>query len=56
MIETNGKLQATIDLRKAKGNKIISEIMSILGEISFGKYKLQVAIKLREAMMINEII
>ena len=53
VIDTTGKIQATIDQRKAKGTGIIAEIMSIVEEIPFGKHKIAVAMKLREAMLIN---
>lgn len=55
-IESNGKIQATIDHRKAKGKGIISEITSIVNEIPFGKYRMEVAMKLRESMLINGIL
>ena len=37
IIESNGKIQATINHRKAKGIRIISEITLIINEIPFGK-------------------
>ena len=53
LIDTSGKINATIDHRKSKGTGIISEIVSIVEEIPFGKHEIEVAMKLREAMLIN---
>ena len=53
IIDESGNIQATIENRIRKGNGIISEISSIIEEFPFGQYKLEVALKLREAMLIN---
>ena len=57
-IESSGRIQATIDHRKEKANGIISEITSIVNDIPFGKYRMEVALKLRprESMLINGIL
>jgi hypothetical protein len=49
-------IQATIENRKAKGQGIISEILSIIGEIPLGKHTTTVALKLREVMLLNGIL
>ena len=56
IIDSNASIQATIDSRKTKGNGIVAEISSILDEIPFGKHKPEVAMKLREAMLLNGIL
>jgi hypothetical protein len=56
IIDSTGKIQATINDRKARGSGIIAEIMSIISEIPFGKYKFEVAMKLRQAMFLNGIL
>jgi len=56
LIESKGNLQATIDRRISKGNGIISEIMAILEEFPLGQHKTDVALKLREAMLLNGIL
>ena len=56
IINHSGTIQATIDQWVSKGNGIVAEIKSILSEISFGKYKFQVAIKLRESILLNGIL
>ena len=55
IIDSNGSLEATIESRQKKGDEIISEILSIISEIPLGKYKVEVALTLREAMLINGI-
>ena len=42
--------------RKSKGDGIVAEIVSIIKEIHLGKHKTEVALKLREAMLINVIL
>ena len=49
-------MHSTIDNRKKKGDGIVAEILSILDEIPLGKYKTEVALRLREAMLINGIL
>ena len=56
IIDSSGKIQPTIDQRKARENGIVSEITSIITEIPFGKHKMEVTMKLREAMLINGIL
>ena len=53
IVDSNGKVQATIESRTKKGQGIITEIMSIINEIPFGEHQTEVALKLREAMFIN---
>ena len=56
VIDQNGKIQSTIDKRLKKGEGINSEILSILSEIPLGKYKVEAALHLREAMLLNGIL
>ena len=56
MIDKTGTLQATIDKRKTKGDGIVAEILSIVSEIPLGKHKIEVALRLREAMLVNGIL
>ena len=56
MIDKSGSIQATIDHRKSKGEGIITGIMTILDEIPLGKHRIDVALKLREVMLINGIL
>ena len=53
IVDKNGNIKATIENRKKRGQGAVSEIMSILSEIPFGKFKTEVALKLRESMLLN---
>ena len=50
---SNGTVRNTIEERKNKGFGIVNEIMAILDEIPLGKYKMEIGLKLRQAMLIN---
>ena len=56
MIDKSGTNDATINNRKSKGEGIVAEILSIISEIPLGPHKTEVALKLREAMLINGIL
>ena len=53
IIDTSGKVQATIESRKSKGQGIVANILSIINEIPFGKHRVDVGLRLREAMLLN---
>ena len=53
IIDKTGKIQETVQNRKLKGQGIVAEIMSIIKEVPLGKHRVEVALKLREAMLIN---
>ena len=52
-IDKSGKVKATITDRVNKGYGIVSEIQAIIKEVPLGKYKLDIGLKLRQAMLIN---
>jgi hypothetical protein len=56
VIHKTGNIQATINNRKEKGSGIVAEILSIINEIPLGKHRVEVALRLREAMLINGIL
>ena len=53
IIDETGRIKATIESRRKKGQGIRSEIMAIVNEIPFGKHRIEVALKLRESMLLN---
>ena len=53
IIDKSGSIQETIKSRKVKGQGIVMEILSIINEVPLGKHRTEVALKLREAMLIN---
>ena len=55
-LTSEGNINKTIADRKAKSNGIIAEILSIVSEIPLGKHRVEVGLKLREAMFINGIL
>lgn len=56
MVNSSGTIRQTIEERKNKGYGIVSEILAILDEIPLGRYKLEIGLKLRQAMLINGIL
>ena len=52
-VNSTGTIQETIDKRKTRGDEIVADFLSIISEIPIGKYKVEVALKLREAMLLN---
>ena len=55
MIDISVSLQATVEQRKTKGEGIVSEILVIINEIPLGKHRIEVALRLREAMLVIEL-
>lgn len=53
IISDDGKNTANIAARKAKGFGIVGDILAILDEIPFGKYKVEAGIHMRNGMLIN---
>ena len=52
----DAKVKATIEDRVKKGYGIVSEINAILDEIPLGKYRVEMGLKLRQAMLVNGIL
>ena len=50
-----GKIKETIDEKVSKGFGIVNEILALIEEFPLGKYRLEVGLKLRQAMLINGI-
>ena len=55
-VHKSGKIQETINHRKNKGRGVVAEILSILDEIPLVKHRIEVGLKLREAMFLNGIL
>ena len=53
ILDNSGTIRKTIEERKNKGFAIVAEILAILSEIPLGKYKMEIGLKLRQAMLIN---
>ena len=52
-VNSTGNVKATVADRIGKGYGIVSEIRAILNEIPLGRYKLEIGLQLRQAMLIN---
>jgi hypothetical protein len=55
-IDTTGKIKATLDDRIQKGYGILSEIRAIINEVPLGKYRLEIGLQFRQAMLLNGIL
>ena len=55
-IVSSGKLTPNIESRRNKANGIISDILTILEDIPLGNRKLEMGLKLREAMFVNGVL
>jgi hypothetical protein len=53
LINTSGTCTKTIEERRSKAFGIVNEIIAILDEIPLGRYKMEIGLKLRQAMLIN---
>ena len=51
VVDTSGKIRSTIEERKRKGYGIVAEILAIVNDIPLGKYKMEIGLKLRKAML-----
>ena len=56
LICSNGSVRNTIEGRKNKGYGIVNEIIAIMEEILLGRFKLEIGLKLRQAMLLNGIL
>ena len=53
LVNTSGTIRKTVEERRNKGYGIVTEIIAILDEIPLGRYKLEIGLKLRQAMLLN---
>ena len=53
IISSDGKNTLNIESRVSKGLGIVSQIMDILKSVSFGAHYFEIAVTLREAMLVN---
>ena len=53
VINSNGTIRETIEDRKNKGFGIVNEIIALLDEIPLGRFKMEIGLKLRQAMLLN---
>ena len=56
VLDKTGKVRANIEERRAKGFAIVNEILAIVEEIPLGRYRMEIGLNLRQAMLINGIL
>ena len=56
LINTTGTIRNTVEDRKNKGFGIVNERIALLDDIPLGRYKLEIGLKLRQAMLLNGIL
>ena len=56
LIDSTGTIRKTIEDRRNKGYGIVSEILAILEDIPLGRFKMEIGLMLRQAMLINGIL
>ena len=56
VLDKTGKVRANIEERRAKGFAIVNEILAIVEEIPLGRYRIEIGLNLRQAMLINGIL
>ena len=56
IVDRSGKIRKTIEDRKNKGYGIVAEILAIINEIPLGQFRMEIGLKLREAMLINSML
>ena len=53
IIDISGKNRSNIEDRKNKGYGVVAEILAIIKDIPLGQYKIEIGLKLRQAMLLN---
>ena len=53
LVNTSGTIRNTVEERKNKGFGIVNEIIALLDEIPLGRFKMEIGLKLRQAMLLN---
>ena len=53
LVNTSGTIRNTVEEIKNKGFGIVNEIIALLDEIPLGRFKMEIGLKLRQAMLLN---
>ena len=56
LVNSTGTIISTIEDRKSKGFGIVNKILAILDESPLGRFKMEIGLKLRQAMFLNGIL
>ena len=55
-MDQSGKIRNTVEDRRNKGYGIVAEILAIVNDIPLGKYKMEIGLMLRQAMLLNGVL
>ena len=53
IVDTSGKIRATIEDRQKRVNGIAAEILLMISEIPLGQYRMEIGLQLGQAMLVN---
>ena len=53
IVDSSGKIRSTVEERRNKGFGMVAEILAIVNDIPLGQYKMEIGLKLRQAMLLN---
>ena len=56
IVHSSGKIRHTIEEIRNKACAIVAEIIAIIDDIPLGKYKMEIGLKLRQAMLLNGVL
>lgn len=56
IVDQSGKIRNTVEDRRNKGYGIVAEILAIVNDIPLGKYKMEIGLMLRQAMLLNGVL
>ena len=52
IVDESGKIKQTVEERRSKVFAIVNGILAILEEVPLGKYRMEIGLKLRQAMLL----
>ena len=56
IVTSTGKIKHTIEYRKNRACAIDAKILVIIADVPLGKYKIEIGLKLRQAMLLNGVL
>ena len=56
LIDKSGTIRPNVEMRKAKGYGVVTNILAIVNEVPLGHWKIEAGLRLRQAMLINGIL
>ena len=53
VVDISGKIRSTVEERRQKGYGMVAEILAIINDIPLGQFRIEIGLKLRQAMLIS---